>query len=146
MSFQVYTFAELTTHQLYDILSLRNEVFIVEQNCPYQDLDGKDTQALHVVLYQENKLCAYARLFDAGINFTNASIGRVLVAPMARKQGLGHQLIHTCIQEIETHFRTSKITIAAQFYLENFYAQHGFVSFGELFLEDNIPHIHMTKE
>lgn len=143
ITFKTLSFDALSTQELYDLLSLRNEVFVVEQNCAYQDLDGLDPIALHLCGFVKQDLVAYARLFAPGIVFELASMGRVLVKPSARKKAYGHLLVQEAKREIERQFSTQKIDISAQAYLQEFYQQHGFSTSGALYLEDNIPHVHM---
>jgi ElaA protein len=138
-------FEALTVDELYDLLKLRSEIFVVEQNCIYLDLDGKDKIALHLYGEFEGKIVAHARLFKAGISFDNASIGRVVVDPNYRARKLGHDLMREAIAEIQLHFNESKITIGAQLYLKKFYESHGFVQISEMYLEDDIPHIDMVR-
>ncbi|QTD36345.1 GNAT family N-acetyltransferase [Polaribacter batillariae] len=145
MNFITKSFSELTTYQLYEILQLRAEVFVVEQDCVYQDLDGKDFKSLHVFGIKNNKIVAYSRIFKPGDYFDNASIGRVVVAANERKYGFGHDLMKASIKAIKTHFNADKITISAQVYLKKFYESHGFVKIGEEYLEDGIPHIRMDR-
>lgn len=146
MEFITKYFSELTIHELYEILQLRSEVFVVEQDCVYQDLDGKDTKALHVFARKNNKIIAYTRIFKPGEYFEFASIGRVVVAMNERKFGYGHDLIKASIAAIKTHFNVEEITISAQVYLQKFYESHGFKKVGEGYLEDGIPHIRMDRE
>jgi ElaA protein len=138
-------FEALTVNELYDLLKLRSEVFVVEQNCIYLDLDGKDKIALHLYGEFEGKIVAIARLFKAGISFDNASIGRVVVDPNYRTRKWGHDLMREAIAGIQLHFNESKITIGAQLYLKKFYESHGFVQISEMYLEDDIPHIDMVR-
>ena len=145
ISFTNTTFKDLTTFELYQILHLRAAVFVVEQNCVYQDIDHYDQQATHILGTQDNKLCAYARIFPQNSYHQQASIGRVLVAKEFRKQGLGHQLLQYCIHSIETDFKTSTIHISAQTYLIDFYQQHGFKVASDEYLEDGIPHVGMRR-
>lgn len=139
----VKTFGELTIKELYAILRLRSEVFVVEQDCVYQDVDNKDQNALHLFLVKNNDVVAYTRLFKPGDYFKDASIGRVVVAEKQRKSKLGHLLIEESIQAVKDHFHTSNITISAQKYLKKFYKSHSFSQMGEEYLEDGIPHIRM---
>ena len=139
-------FSDLNTAELYEILWLRSKVFVVEQNCVYLDLDGKDKVALHLIGEFEGKIVAHARLFEAGISFDNASIGRVTVDPNYRARKWGHELMQQAIAGVLKHFGESKITIGAQLYLKKFYESHGFVQTSEMYLEDDIPHIEMIKE
>ena len=146
MNFIAKYFSELNTTELYEILQLRSEVFVVEQDCVYQDIDFKDQKALHIIGYKNNKIVAYTRVFKPGDYFKNASIGRVIIASSARKYGLGHDLIKTSITAIKKYFNDDKITISAQKYLKKFYESHHFIQIGEEYLEDGIPHIEMVKE
>lgn len=145
MNLEVKSFKNLTTSELYAILQLRSEVFVVEQNCVYQDMDGKDQEALHIIGRKAGKIIAYTRLFDAGAYFENPSIGRVIVAKSERKYGYGHELMTYSIKAAQEHYDKQGITIAAQTYLIKFYEQHGFAISGDEFLEDGIPHIPMTR-
>ncbi|TDD99681.1 GNAT family N-acetyltransferase [Flavobacterium cellulosilyticum] len=139
-------FEELSVNELYDILRLRSAIFVVEQNCVYQDIDGKDKVALHLFGEYDGKIVAYSRLFRPGISFDNSSIGRVVVATNYRDKKLGHELMRKAISGIKDHFGEIQITIGAQLYLKKFYESHGFVQSSEMYLEDDIPHIEMKKE
>jgi len=144
LSFYSKRFDELTTEELYTILALRAEVFVVEQNCPYQDLDGKDKNALHVLGYLNGTLIAYARVLKQGISYQEyASIGRVVTDFSARGKKYGHELMVYSIGVCQKHYTGQKIKISAQAHLEKFYTTHGFVATGESYLEDGIPHIGM---
>lgn len=143
---KIKPFEALSTNELYDILRLRSEIFVVEQNCAYLDLDGKDKLALHLFGEFEGKIVAYSRLFKHGISFDNASIGRVVVDANYRNKKWGHELMREAIAKIQLHFGESKITIGAQLYLKKFYESHGFVQTSEMYLEDDIPHIEMKRE
>ncbi|MFV8374273.1 GNAT family N-acetyltransferase [Flavobacterium sp. LB1P71] len=145
LEWKIKPFEALTVHELYDILKLRSEIFVVEQNCVYLDLDGKDKLALHLFGEFEGVIVAHARLFKAGISFDNASIGRVTVAANYRDRKWGHDLMREAIAGILSHFGESKITIGAQLYLKKFYESQGFVQTSEMYLEDDIPHIEMQK-
>src|ERR1700712_224271 len=114
MNWIVKSFAELTPYELYRILQLRNEVFIVEQNCPYQDMDNKDLKAFHLMGVMENRLLAYSRLLSPGISYRESSIGRVVSSPSARKKGMGKQLMEESIRQISMLFNTDTIRIGAQ--------------------------------
>ena len=138
-------FSELGIQQLYDLLQLRSEVFVVEQDCVYQDIDGKDQKALHIVGYKDEKLVAYTRIFKPGDYFEEASIGRVLVKENQRQYGFGYDIMNASIEAIKKHFETSEIRISAQTYLKRFYNNLGFREVGEEYLEDGIPHINMLK-
>jgi ElaA protein len=124
---------------------MRSEVFVVEQNCIYQDIDYKDQKAIHVLLKKNKELIGYTRIFNKGDYFKNASIGRVLVSKNNRKNNYGSQLMEASIKVIKTKFKVSKISISAQTYLKQFYNNLGFKVTGEEYLEDGIPHIAMIK-
>lgn len=145
MQFKIKRFDELSIVELYQLLRLRSEVFVVEQNCVYQDIDNKDQKAIHVMGYLGNDLASYCRLFDAGDYFEETSIGRVIVSPKHRDKKLGHELMKEAIETIEKKFKKTAITISAQQYLKVFYETHGFVQTSEMYLEDDIPHIEMKK-
>ena len=145
IQFQIKRFNELSTAELYQLLHLRSEVFVVEQNCVYQDIDGKDEKALHVLGYYNGELAAYSRLFDKGYYFEEASIGRVVVNLKYRNKKFGHDLIHVSIAAIKESFNQTAITISAQEYLKKFYESHGFSKTSEMYLEDDIPHIEMKR-
>ncbi|MDC9722027.1 MAG: GNAT family N-acetyltransferase [Urechidicola sp.] len=141
----IKVFSELTTTELYQILRLRSEVFVVEQDCVYQDIDDKDQQAIHLFISDEKEVIAYTRLFAPGLYFDTASIGRVVVSLKHRKGSLGHQIMDASVKVVQQKFNTSKITISAQTYLKKFYESHGFVKEGNEYLEDGIPHIKMIN-
>lgn len=141
----IKSFDELSTKELYAILQLRAEVFVVEQNCVYQDIDGKDEKALHVIGYKNNKIVAYTRIFKSGDYFEKASIGRVVVAKNERKYGYGHVIFEYSVEAVKEHFKETSIKISAQLYLKKFYESHGFFQIGEGYLEDDIPHISMIN-
>jgi ElaA protein len=143
---EIKAFDALSVHELYDLLRLRSEVFVVEQNCVYLDLDGKDKLSLHLMGAFDGKIVAHARLLDAGISFENASIGRVVVDPKYRDKKWGHDLMREAIAGVKAHFNKTKITIGAQLYLKKFYESHGFVTISEVYLEDDIEHIEMVRE
>lgn len=137
------SFDELSTQELYQILRLRSEVFVVEQNCVYQDIDNKDQKALHLYGMIDGEIIAYSRLFKPGDYFEFSSIGRVVVAEKHRDKNFGHELIDQSILEINQRFNVQNITISAQLYLKKFYESHGFSATSEMYLEDDIPHIEM---
>lgn len=145
MNIQVKTFNELDLHELYQVLQLRSEVFVVEQDCVYQDIDGKDEKALHVLGYEGDLLVAYTRLFPPGVYFSEAAIGRVVVKEESRKNSYGHDILKASIKAIEERYQMGKIKLSAQTYLTKFYESHGFVQMGDGYLEDGIPHIAMVK-
>ncbi len=138
-------FDQLTIDELYAVLQLRSEVFVVEQNCVYQDIDGKDQKALHVLGYKNQKLIAYTRAFGPGDYFEDASIGRVVVAKNERQHSYGYDIMEATIKAIEAEFKTNKVAVSAQTYLKKFYNNLGFQAIGEDYLEDGIPHIKMVK-
>ncbi|MFZ4105161.1 GNAT family N-acetyltransferase [Flavobacterium sp.] len=142
---KIKRFNELSLQELYSLLKLRSHVFVVEQNCVYQDIDGKDEKALHLIGVFNEEIVAYARLFKAGDYFENASIGRVVIHPDARDKKWGHQLMQNAIEGIDSHFNSKQITISAQLYLKKFYETHDFVQTTEMYLEDDIPHIEMKR-
>ena len=143
ISWKTKTFDELSTQELYQILRLRSEVFVVEQNCVYQDIDNKDQKALHLFGEFEGEIIAYSRLFQPGDYFEFSSIGRVVVAEKHRDKNFGHALIDQSILEIKKRFKVENITISAQLYLKKFYESHGFKATSAMYLEDDIPHIEM---
>lgn len=137
-------FNELTPAELYAILQLRNEVFVVEQNCVYQDADGKDQLSCHLTGWDGENLVAYTRIIPPGIAYPQASIGRVVISPKYRGTGAGKELMKESIRKAFSHFNCSEIKIGAQVYLTKFYQSLGFRQTGESYLEDGIPHIEMT--
>ena len=145
MDFYIKSFSELNTNELYQILQLRAEVFVVEQDCVYQDVDGKDQKSLHVFGTKNNKIIAYTRIFKPGDYFKNASIGRVVVVASERKFGFGHDVMKASILAIKNYFKEDIITFSAQVYLKKFYESHQFIQVGEEYLEDGIRHIRMNR-
>ena len=146
MSWHTKTFDELTANELYSILQIRNAVFIVEQNCPYQDLDNKDQSAFHLFYVKDNAMLAYCRILPAGASYKEISIGRVLNVKSARNQGLGKVMMEKAIQFVKEKWPKQNIRISAQKYLEAFYGSLGFKSQGADYLEDNIPHVEMLLD
>lgn len=146
LDFKIKKFEFLNTSELYDILQLRAEVFVVEQDCVYQDIDGKDQDAVHVMGYKNEKLVAYTRIFGSGAYFENASIGRVVVQENERAHTYGYDLMNTSIEAVERYYNETTIKISAQTYLKRFYNNLGFKEVGEGYLEDGIPHIGMLKK
>lgn len=143
-------FAQLSAAQWYDIVRLRELVFIVEQNCPYLDADGKDCYALHLCAYdtvENHRLAAYCRLLPTGVSYAEASIGRVVNDPAYRRLGLGKILMRQGIHYLFAHLGgIQPIRISAQQYLERFYESLGFITQSDPYLEDNIPHIEMLRK
>lgn len=144
VTYQCKSFHDLTPEELYDILALRQVVFVVEQNCPYLDADGRDAVALHVMGYYEGKLAAYTRLLPRGEAYENyAAIGRVVTSPALRGKGQGRELMRESSRQLYRHFGPQPIKISAQAHLRDFYGSLGFEPTGESYLEDGIPHIGM---
>jgi ElaA protein len=151
--FEIKEFKDLTNTQLYDLLQLRAEVFVVEQDCVYQDVDGKDQKAMHVLGYENDHLAAYTRVFKAGDYFDMASIGRVVVSPKSRGQDYGKEVMKLSMKYLFEQLKNTKsiafsrvvpaIKISAQCYLIKFYNDLGFVETGKEYLEDGIPHMEM---
>lgn len=146
MEFLIKSFDELSKKELYDLLSLRAEVFVVEQDCPYQDVDHKDQKAYHILGYKQEELVAYTRMFKPGDYFDKASIGRVVVKESHRGGRLGYQLMKATIKAVSDVFKTNRIELSAQEYLLEFYKNLGFNPIGESYLEDGIPHRRMIKD
>jgi ElaA protein len=136
-------FKDLTNEELYEIFRLRLEVFVVEQNCPYQDADRKDLRSLHVQGMQNGKLIAYSRIGPPGISYPEPSIGRVITSQEARRTGAGKILMERSMEFVRKEFGKVPVRIGAQKYLQKFYEGFGFVQMGEEYLEDGIPHIIM---
>ena len=145
MIFNIKRFNELSIQELYVILQLRSEVFVVEQNCVYQDLDNQDLDAYHVLGILDKEIVAYARIFKPGDYFLESSIGRIVVKKEFRKFQYGYKLVENSIQFIENNLQQNTILISAQSYLTKFYNSLGFIRVGEEYLEDGIPHIKMLK-
>lgn len=146
IQWKIKPFKALSVSEMYTLLQLRSQVFVVEQNCVYQDIDGKDYKALHLMGEYDGKIVAYCRLFKSGDYFQEASIGRVVIDANYRDKKWGHEMMKQAIAGIETHFKETKIIISAQLYLQKFYESHGFVQTSEMYLEDDIPHIEMKRE
>ena len=146
MNVVIKKFNDLSPLELYEILQLRSEVFVVEQDCVYQDIDGNDQKALHIIGTVENKIIAYTRCFRPGDYFKEASIGRVVVKESQRKFKRGNQIMNNSIKAINDHYKTKIIKISAQCYLNKFYTNLQFKPIGEKYLEDGIPHVAMLRE
>ena len=139
-------FDELALAELYELLRLRVEIFVVEQNCPFQDIDGLDNRAYHLLGFTDaGELAAYARLFDADISYAQVAIGRVAVGLTYRRHGLGQELMQQAVAQCEMLFGAQAIKLGAQLYLKQFYEGFGFKQCGEEYLEDGIPHIPMLR-
>ncbi|MEZ9230111.1 GNAT family N-acetyltransferase [Vibrio amylolyticus] len=139
-------FNQLTTLQLYQLLKLRVDVFVVEQNCPYPELDNKDIQddVYHLLGYSKQDLVACARLLPAGISYSEVSIGRIATSEMARGNGLGNNLLSEALTHTQSLWPDQSITIGSQQHLSHFYQAHGFEPVSDMYREDGIPHIDMT--
>jgi ElaA protein len=143
--FKIKKIDEISSIELYKILKARNEVFVVEQDCVYQDCDDKDLKSYHLFLEEEEKVIAYLRILPKGLSYDEISIGRVLVIKESRGRGLAQKMIVEAIKFIENELNETKIKISAQAYLEKFYKQHGFITVSDVYLEDGIPHIEMIR-
>lgn len=146
LQWQLKKFEELTPFELYAVLQLRNEVFVVEQNCVFQDADDKDQPSWHLMGWLDHKLVAYTRLVPPGISYTQASIGRVVTAPSVRRFGAGKALMQESIDQLYRLFGTVPIKLGAQFYLKKFYESFDFRQVSDIYLEDGIEHIYMIKD
>lgn len=147
LSWKVKTFNQLSIEEFYEIVQLRIEVFVVEQDCPYQELDGKDHVALHLLGYEDGEIQAYSRIFKGGLIAKDASIGRVIVKETARGKGYGQALLAESISYIEKEFpQDTSILIHAQEYLNKFYQSFGFIPVSDVYLLDGINHLDMRLE
>ena len=142
----VKKFSELSIEELYQILRLRSEVFVVEQDCVYQDLDNKDQISVHIFIKEKNEIVAYTRIFKSGDYYKNPSIGRVVVSKKNRGKELGKKIMISSIDYIRENIKGDKIELSAQKYLDKFYKDLDFYKIGEDYLEDGIPHQRMIKE
>ena len=145
ISWKFVAFDALSLTELYAMLQLRSEVFVVEQACVFQDMDGADAQAMHLLGTSGSQLVAYARCFAAGMKFKEASIGRIITRSTLRGSGAGHVLVRQAIDSVTQQWGPQAIRIGAQARLENFYRQHGFETTGAPYIEDGIPHIEMLR-
>ncbi len=145
LEFSLKSFDGLSSNELYAILRLRSEVFVVEQDCVFLDMDGKDAISLHLMGWCEGKIVAYSRLFDANGYYAEASIGRVVIDANFRDKKWGHALLQKGFDLILEHFGQTKIRIGAQLYLKKFYETNGFEVAGPVYLEDGIEHIEMIR-
>jgi len=147
-SWQIKHYSELSVDEFHDILQLRIEVFVVEQNCPYQEVDGKDKDSFHVICSDEkNQVCATARILPNGIYYPDdVAIGRVVVHKKNRGATLGHELMRESLAFISKQFGATSIRISAQEHLSNYYQSHGFIETGKAYLEDGIPHVEMLRK
>ncbi len=143
MNWTIKKFKELNVEEIYKILALRNEVFIVEQECPYLDCDNKDLNSYHLFLKKNGDIVAYLRIIEKGISYSEVSIGRVAVNKSYRGKGISRKMMLKAIEFIENNLNEYSIKIQAQAYLLNFYSSLGFKAVSQEYLEDNIPHIDM---
>ena len=143
---KIKSFEEISTEELYQIIKARVDVFVVEQNCPYPDLDGYDQKAIHLWAEKNNCVLAYCRIFDKNIKYKETSIGRVLTTEEGRGKLLGKQLIQYALETIKNRYNTEEVRISAQDYLLKFYSSFGFEDTGKKYLEDNIPHTEMVRK
>ncbi len=143
MNFVLKEFKQLSTIELFQIYQLRNEVFIVEQNCAYQDIDDKDIKSFHLLCYTNENLCAYCRILPPGVSYRTVAIGRVVVNSTFRNKGYGKLIMKKAIKKSLQLFSSEIITLSAQLYLKKFYEELGFSAIGNDYLEDDIPHIRM---
>lgn len=143
LKWQTLAFTELTAAQMYDVLRLRQEVFVVEQHCAYPDLDGLDQQAIHMLCTQHQELVAYQRCLSPGLKYAESSLGRIVVCATSRGQQLGRELVRRGIEHNQLRWPEKDICISAQAHLKAFYSSMGFVAEGREYLEDNIPHRQM---
>lgn len=143
---KIKSFEELTIKDLYAILKIRQEVFIVEQTCYYLDADGYDDKAIHIWAEKNGAIVAYCRVFGPNIKYTESSLGRVLTNPSYRNLKLGKVLLKIALSTIEKKFNTLQVRISAQDYLLKFYSEFGFESTGLKYLEDDIPHTEMLRK
>lgn len=145
LEWKLKSFDELSNGELYDMLAIRSEVFVVEQRCAYQDLDGKDQASMHLMACRGGGIVAYARLLPPGLSYETASIGRIITRSTERGTGLGKALLRQAMDAVGRLFGTGPVTISAQQHLKAFYSGFGFVQEGDPYLEDDIPHIKMIS-
>ncbi|WP_034761890.1 GNAT family N-acetyltransferase [Rossellomorea vietnamensis] len=146
MSWKVKSFNELSTHELYELLLVRTQVFVVEQDCPYLEVDGKDLHAHHLYKEENGEVVAYARLLPAGVSYNEPSIGRVLVKEGHRRKGFASELVKRGLAIIHDEWGDQPVKIQAQEYLQEFYGSFGFRAITETYLDDGIPHIDMILQ
>jgi ElaA protein len=146
LNWKTKSFNELNNYELYEILKLRAKVFVVEQNCVFQDMDDKDQNSIHVLGFKDDVLVAYSRLVPAGVSYKEAAIGRVVTDPNYRRKGSGKELMQLSIDKLFELFGKQPIRIGAQCYLKAFYESFGFINNSDEYLEDGIPHIEMVLQ
>lgn len=144
MAWDMHEFKNLTVLELYEILALRVNVFVVEQNCPYPELDGLDPECMHLAYREDGKVLAYARLVPGNLKYGVPSIGRVIVSPDARGRGLARELVNKCIEYIFGEWQAEEIRLQGQVYLKEFYQSFGFDPISDVYDEDGIPHLDMS--
>ena len=144
MNWKIKRFEDLDIKELYEILRVRAEVFVVEQTCVYQDVDLKDCHAYHLLCEKDGEICAYLRILDAGVSYPEVSIGRVLTRENVRRQGVAREMMTYAMDYIQNTLNIECIRISAQKYLQHFYESLGFCACSEVYLEDDIPHIEMV--
>lgn len=137
--------SEISLEELYSVLRLRSEVFVVEQDCVYQDIDNKDQIAIHLLGYINKELIAYSRLFNEGDYFKETSFGRAIIKKEKRGQGYGDELVKESLKTIKNYYGNKKVKISAQAHLKSFYSKHAFIAKGKEYLEDGIPHVSMES-
>lgn len=145
LTYSVKSFNELTNNELYDLFRLRSEIFVVEQNCPYLDLDNKDQESYHLLYYVNDEFAGGTRLLPAGLSYPEIAIGRVVIANSHRGLGLGKKIMEASIAGCQEKFGEGSIRISAQYHLSKFYQSVGFIEQGEVYHEDGIPHIEMLR-
>ncbi|MEJ6615936.1 MAG: GNAT family N-acetyltransferase [Crocinitomicaceae bacterium] len=144
LNWQVKHYNDLSLNEFHDIIALRIKVFVVEQNCPYLELDGKDKKAYHLICRNgTGDIVATARILPPGVSYDDTSIGRVVIDESIRGNGVGHDLMIKSVEFCGVEFGNTPIQISAQKHLEKYYEQHQFYSTGKEYLEDNIPHVEM---
>ncbi|WP_300384253.1 GNAT family N-acetyltransferase [Clostridium sp.] len=143
MEYKIKTFEELTAIELYSILKLRSEIFVVEQNCVYQDLDNKDLSGYHLMAIDNNEIVAYLRILSKEISYKEISIGRFVVKKDYRRKNLGLALLNKALRFIEEDLKEKEVRISAQVYVKELYKKAGFIEVSEEYLEDDLPHVEM---
>lgn len=143
MNYYIKSFTELSTKEFYEIVKLRIAVFVVEQTCPYQEIDAQDERAIHTWMQEGQKIIGYTRIIDQEEIVT---FGRVIIHPSHRAQKLGYQILEKTLEIIKSQIPDKPIVISAQAHLTNFYSKYGFKPISDVYLEDNIPHVQMRKE
>lgn len=143
MEWKIKKYEDLTIDELYNILKVRNEVFVVEQNCPYQDCDEKDKRSYHLFLEDNGEIIAYSRIIEKGVSYDEVSIGRFLVQKKHRRMGFAREMLSKAIKFVEESLNENAIRISGQVYIKEFYKSFGFKEVSDVYLEDNIPHVEM---